>query len=76
MPQYREGENSALRGSMTATTPSVEMTSAIMRREVIFSPNRSGANKSTKAGVADVTSDPLEAVDSFVPTNRNPRETP
>ena len=69
LPQNSEGDSSAVRGSMTASTPSVDRTSAMMRLVVGFSPNRNGAKMSTKAGVAEVTSDPLEAVDNFVPTN-------
>ena len=69
LPQNRDGDNSALRGSITASTPSVEITSAMILRGVDFSPSRNGANNKTKAGVADVTSDPLDAVESFVPTN-------
>ena len=34
LPQNNEGESSALRGSMTASTPKVEMTKAMMRRVV------------------------------------------
>ncbi len=69
LPQNRDGESSALRGSITASTPSVEITNAMIRRGVDFSPSKNGANNKTKAGVADVTSDPLDAVESFVPTN-------
>ncbi len=68
-PQNKDGDSSAVRGSITAITPSVEMTRAIIRRGVVRSPNMNGAKSKTKAGVADVTSEPLDAVESFVPTN-------
>ncbi len=76
LPQNKVGESSALRGSMTAITPSVETASAIIRLVVVRSPSKKGANSRTKAGVAEVTSEPLEAVESFVPTNWNPSEMP
>ena len=62
-------ENSAVRGSMTATTPSDARIKAIIRRVVDVSPSRNGANNRTNAGVADVTSAPFDAVESLVPTN-------
>ena len=69
LPQKSDGESSAFRGSMTANTPKVEMTSAKILCNVAFSPSKNGANNKTKAGVADVTKDPFDAVESFVPTN-------
>src|SRR5258706_15471321 len=76
LPQNREGDSSALRGSMTASTPKVEINRAIIRRVVVCSPSKRGANSKTNAGVAEVTSDPFDAVESFVPTNWNPSEMP
>ncbi|MBI1854686.1 MAG: hypothetical protein HYR93_02275 [Chloroflexi bacterium] len=75
-PQNSAGDSSALRGSITAITPSVEIINATMRRAVVFSPSKKGAKSKMKAGVAEVTSEPLDAVESFVPTNWNPSETP
>ena len=68
-PQNKFGESSALRGSMTAITPNVEMISARIRRVVVFSASKKGAKIKMNAGVADVTNAPFEAVDNLVPTN-------
>ena len=76
LPINNGDENFAVRGSITISTPRNETPSANIRRKVFFSLSRKGANKSTNAGVADVTSAPLEAVDNFVPTNWNPNEMP
>ena len=76
LPIKRDDEKSAVRGSMTATTPRDETANAITPRKVVFSLSKYGANNKTKAGVADVTSAPFDAVDSFVPTNWKPNEIP
>src|SRR5512139_3654545 len=75
-PRKSDEERFAVRGSMTAMTPSVETASARLLRQVGFSWSRNGAKSNTNAGVADVTRAPLEAVESFVPTNWNPSEMP
>ncbi len=75
-PRNKVDEKLAVRGSITAITPAVAATNAMTRRGVVCSRSRNGANNKTKAGVADVTNEPLEAVDSFVPTNWNPKEMP
>src|SRR6266498_2595732 len=68
-PRNISGLSCAERGSITATTPSVARNKASSLRGVIFSLSSSQANNSTNAGVADVTKDPLPALDSFVPKN-------
>ena len=68
-PKNKEGNSSAVRGSMTASTPNVEIARAITRHADIFSRRIKTANNNTKAGVADVINAPLDAVDNFVPVN-------
>src|SRR5512145_1468151 len=68
-PQNMSGESRAVRGSITATTPAVANASASTRVRVTRSPSSQAAKISTKAGVAEVTRAPLDAVDSRVPMN-------
>ncbi len=54
----------------------VETIKAMSRVRPIGSCRSQNAISSTKAGVADVTREPLAAVLSLVPMNCRPRETP
>lgn len=68
-PKKRDESSSAVRGSITARTPRDAMNRAIILLNVIFSPRIGAAKMRINAGVAEVTRDPFEADDRFVPTN-------